>query len=69
MCEVWRGPKTAQSDAEIVVRIREILATSPFHSEGHGKVRPRPHGVRIGKARVLRLMRVHGLLAPTHPAM
>jgi len=34
-----RGPKTAQSDAEIVALIREILATSPFHSEGHRKVR------------------------------
>jgi hypothetical protein len=29
-----RGPKTAQSDSEIVALIREILATSPFHSEG-----------------------------------
>ena len=64
-----RGPKTAQSDAEIVALIRETLATSPFHSEGHRKVRARlrPHGVRIGKARVLRLMRLHGLLAPMHP--
>ena len=29
-----RGPKTVQSDAELVTLIREILATSPFHSEG-----------------------------------
>jgi len=36
-----RGPKTAQSDAEVVGLIREILATSPFHSEGHRKVRVR----------------------------
>ena len=34
-----RGPKTGQSDAELVGLIREILATSPFHSEGHRKVR------------------------------
>ena len=33
--------RTAQSDAELVVLIREILATSPFHSEGHRKVRAR----------------------------
>jgi len=64
-----RGPKTAQSDAEIVALIREILATSPFHSEGHRKVRVRlrQRGVCIGKARALRLMRAHGLLAPTRP--
>ncbi len=49
--------------------IREVLTTSPFHSEGHRKVRVRlrQRGVRVGKARVLRLMRVHGLLAPTRP--
>ena len=64
-----RGPKTAQSDADIVALIREILATSPFHSEGHRKVRVRlrQRGVHIGKARALRLMRAHGLLAPSRP--
>jgi len=64
-----RGPKTAQSDAELVALIREILATSPFHREGHRKVRARlrQRGVYVGKARALRLMRVHGLLAPTRP--
>ena len=64
-----RGPKTAQSDAELVALIREILATSPFHSEGHRKVRARlrQRAVYVGKARALRLMRVHGLLAPTRP--
>ena len=61
-----RGPKTAQSDADVVTLIRAVLAASPFHSEGHRKVRVRlrQHGVHAGKARVLRLMRVHGLLAP-----
>ena len=67
-----RGPKTAQSDADVVTLIRAVLAASPFHSEGHRKVRVRlrQHGVQAGKARVLRLMRVHGLLAPSragHP--
>src|SRR5439155_328871 len=64
-----REPKTVQSDAELVTLIREILAMSPFHSEGHRKVRVRlrQRGVQVGKARVLCLMRVHGLLAPTRP--
>jgi hypothetical protein len=54
---------------QIVALIREILATSPFHSEGHRKVRVRlrQRGVHIGKGRALRLMRAHGLLAPTRP--
>jgi len=44
-----------------------VLAASPFHGEGHRKVwaRLRHAGVRTSKRRVLRLMRVHGLLAPT----
>ena len=48
-----RGPTTAQSDGEVVALIREVLATSPFHSEGHRKVRVRlrQRGVHIGKAR------------------
>jgi putative transposase len=67
-----RGPKTELSDAELVTEIRAVLAASPFHGEGHRKVRARlrPTGVRVGKARVLRLMRQERLLAPTrrqHP--
>ena len=31
------------------------------------RVRLRQRGVHVDKARVLRLMRVHGLLAPTRP--
>src|SRR4029453_17806848 len=54
-----RGPKTVQSDLEVVALIRAILATSPFPSEGTRKVRVRlrQRGVHVGKARVLRLMR------------
>ena len=48
-----RGPKTAQSDLEVVALIRAILATSPCHSEGHRKVRVRQHGVHVGKVRAL----------------
>jgi transposase InsO family protein len=62
-----RGPRTRWTDAEILSGIRQILAVSPFHGEGHRKVRVRlrPLGMRVGKNRVLRIMRENGLLAPT----
>ena len=61
-----RGPKTAHSDAELVEQIRQVIADSPFHGEGHRKLwaRLRLRGVRTSKDRVLRLMREHQLLAP-----
>ncbi len=62
-----RGPKTAWTDAELTERIRGVLAASPFVGEGYHKAwaRLRLAGVRTSKARVLRLMRAAGLLAPT----
>ena len=67
-----RGPRTALSDAALVAEIRAVLTASPFTGEGHRKVRARlrQRGVRVGKARVLRLMRLYWLLAPVrrgHP--
>lgn len=61
-----RGPKTAVNDEDLVVEIREVLTTSEFLGEGHRKVRARlrAKGIRVGKNRVLRLMRENGLLAP-----
>ena len=61
-----RGPTTAVSDAELLVAIRDILQTTPFHGEGYRKVRARlaHRGVAVSGKRVLRLMREHGLLAP-----
>lgn len=61
-----RGPHTTGSDADLVAAIRTVLAETPFHGEGHRKVRVRLRalGWRVGKNRVLRLMRAHGLLAP-----
>lgn len=61
-----RGPKTELSDAALVKEIREVLKESDFLGEGHRKVRfrLRTKGIRVGKNRVLRLMREHGLLAP-----
>lgn len=62
-----RGPRTPQDDATVLAAIREVLRESPFHTEGHRKVRVRlrPRGFRVGKNRVLRLMREGRLLAPT----
>jgi transposase InsO family protein len=62
-----RGPKTKWTDAELVEKIREVLAASLFLGEGHRKVwaRLRWQEVRTSKARVLRLMRAANLLAPT----
>ncbi len=61
-----RGPKTPVTDIVLIDAIRQILATSPFHGEGHRKmrVRLRGRGHRVGRNRVLRLMRAAGLLAP-----
>jgi transposase InsO family protein len=61
-----RGPKTKISDEELLVEIRTILKESKFLGEGHRKVtfRLRAKGIRVGKNRVLRLMRENGLLAP-----
>jgi len=62
-----RGPPTPQDDATLLAAIRAVLAASPFHTEGHRKVRIRlrSRGIRVGKKRVLRLMREGRLLAPT----
>lgn len=63
------GPKPFISDEELVLAIREDLAASPFHSEGHKKVRARLRrkGMRAGRQRYLRLMRANNLLAPVRP--
>lgn len=63
-----RGPMTAISDEELLELIEEDLEASPFSGEGHRKVwaRLRRKGIRVGRKRVLRIMRVNGLLAPLH---
>jgi putative transposase len=62
-----RGPAGIMPDAALTVAIRDILAASPFHGEGHRKVwaRLRHGGTRTSLRRVLRLMRENDLLAPT----
>jgi len=62
-----RGPKTALSDGELLELIRADLQTSPFQGEGHRKVWARLRvrdGVKVGRRRVLRLMRENNLLSP-----
>jgi putative transposase len=62
-----RGPKTALSDAELLGLIRADLTASPFRGEGHRKVWARLRvrdGVKVGRRRVLRLMRENNLLSP-----
>src|SRR3954468_7452021 len=65
-----RGPSGPMPDAALVEAIRPVLSGSPFHGEGHRKIwaRLRMAGVRTSKRRVLRLMREHGLLAPSRVA-
>ena len=67
-----RGPRTLWSDEQLVEAIRSVLRESPFLGEGHRKVRVRlrMRGIRVGKNRVLRLLRENALVAPVrrrHP--
>jgi transposase InsO family protein len=62
-----RGPKPKVSDAELLAAVREDLAASPFTGEGHRKVWARLRilrGIRVSRARILRLMRENALLSP-----
>ena len=62
-----RGPKTLISDEELLVLIRDDLATSLFTGEGHRKVWARIRfvkGMKVGRKRVLRIMRQENLLSP-----
>jgi putative transposase len=66
-----RGPKTALDDVALLALIRTDIKDSPFTGEGHRKVHARLHflaGHKVGRNRVLRLMRVHNLLSPHRTA-
>jgi len=61
------GPKTEVSDEDLLKLIRIDLEISWFTGEGHRKVYGRLNrrkGLRVGKKRILRLMREHNLLSP-----
>ena len=64
-----RGPKGSIPDEALVKAIRRILKESPWNGEGYRKVwaRLRFEGIRVSMKRVLRLMRVHGLLSQDRP--
>jgi len=62
-----RGPKTAISDDGLLAAIRFDLERSPWEGEGHRKVWARLRivdSIRVGRKRVLRLMRENQLLSP-----
>jgi putative transposase len=62
-----RGPRPAVDDAGLLEAIRRDLDRSPFSGEGHRKVWARLRaldGLRVGRDRVLRLMRENALLSP-----
>ena len=54
-------------DADLLEASLAVLAASPFHGEGHRKgwARLRHGSTRTSRRRVLWLMHVHGLLAPS----
>ena len=59
------GPRPKLSDSELLGRIRQVIADSPFLGEGHRKIhaRLRLQDVHISRKRVLRITREAGLLA------
>lgn len=62
-----RGPKAKITDPDLLAAIRADLARSPFRGEGHKKVHARLRvldGIRVGRKRVLRVMREARLLSP-----
>jgi len=62
-----RGPKTSVSDDAVVEAIRDELSDPLFTGEGYKKIHARLRNLRgmlVGRNRVLRLMRLEGLLAP-----
>ena len=62
-----RGPKPTMPDADLLAAIRADLEASLFSGEGHRKVWARLRilrGIRVSRARVLRLMRENALLSP-----
>jgi putative transposase len=62
-----RGPKPEVSGEELLKLIRADLKASPFQGEGHRKVWMRlryVQNIRVGRKRVLRIMRENNLLSP-----
>ncbi|MCL2824211.1 MAG: IS3 family transposase [Polyangiaceae bacterium] len=66
------GPKTPQTDEELLDLIRAYLANSIFVGEGHRGVTAglrAEHGITIGSKRILRIMRMNSLLSSCRPKL
>lgn len=61
-----RGPRPVIENEQVLEGIRSDLKESPFQGEGHRKVHARlkRKGVRVGRNRVLSIMKEHQLLSP-----
>ena len=61
-----RGPKPVLETEQVLGHVRADLESSPFRGEGHRKVhaRLRRAGLRVGRNRVLSVMRENQLLSP-----
>lgn len=61
-----RGRKPIQETGRLLEHVRADLKSSPFRGEGHRKVfaRLRRSGIRVGRNRLLNIMREHQLLSP-----
>jgi putative transposase len=60
------GPKPRINDSELLGLVKEDIATSPFRGEGHRKVHARlkRQNARVGRNRVLDIMKANNLLSP-----
>ncbi|MGH2639618.1 MAG: IS3 family transposase [Rhabdochlamydiaceae bacterium] len=60
------GPKPVVDDSELLSRIKQDIANSPFKGEGHRKVhaRVKRQETKAGRNRVLKIMKAHNLLSP-----
>lgn len=61
-----RGPKPLIGEEEVLTQIRATITASPFSGEGHRKIhaRVKQKGLRVGRNRILRIMRENQLLSP-----
>lgn len=61
-----RGPKPTVEEQTLLKKIREDLQATPFKGEGHRKVHARlkRSGTKVGRNKVLRIMRENHLLSP-----
>ena len=65
-----RGPKPLVEEKILLEKIQKDLQTTPFSGEGHRKVHARLKraGTKVGRNRVLRVMKENNLLSPNPSA-